>query len=173
MENNDPYEELEIYLKQINVSIHTIVGIAFLLLPIKREEISFSFFSFPHFCVVVFFLHANWSPFLPIAKTHNNAAVQKLISATEWIQFHSWSKRDSKANILLWPFFFSFSYFNHDRLIEPVVLLSLLRAGAPTEQHMKWICRSCNKQNMNSNWEVYWLICTFNVFNCPLFCVAF
>jgi hypothetical protein len=82
MENNDPYEELEIYLKQINVSIHTIVGIAFLLLPIKREEISFSFFSFPHFCVVVFFPSCQLIAFF-VAKTHNNAAVQKLISATE------------------------------------------------------------------------------------------
>lgn len=148
--NNDPYEELEIYLKQINVSIHTIAEVFFIsLLPIKREEISFPSFLFLTFVsLVCCVFYANWSPFLPIAKTHNNASSGAKSDFCYWIQFHSWSKRDSKANILLWPFFFSFSYFNHDRLIA-VVLLSFTERKAAPSLHMKWICRSWNKQNMH------------------------
>lgn len=67
MENNDPYEELEIYLKQINVSVHTIAEpFAFGLFVHQKWKKKFLSLNFFFFC-----FHANWSPFLPIA--HNNA----------------------------------------------------------------------------------------------------
>lgn len=113
-------------------------------LPIKRN-----FFSFRLF-------YANWSPFLPIAKTHNDAKKK-----TDFCyRMNSIPFMIDSANISFYGFSSFISYFNHDRLIAVVSFLQL-----PHPPRSKWICRSCNKQNMK---RTYWLICAFNVFNCPL-----
>lgn len=100
-------------------------------------------------------------------------------------------------SILLWPFFSSFFgflslllifYFNHDRLIAFLFDFFFLHSlgyscnkanyccGRNTIDWVKteenWICRF-SQANKNSTWnwielKVYWLICSFNAFNCPL-----
>lgn len=93
MENNDPYEELEIYLKQINVSKQTI---DLPLLHAHRQKKFLSLFHHRFFLLPIDRLF--WSDCESKSQAAHNAkdatqsiAKQKLISATEWIQFHSWS----------------------------------------------------------------------------------
>jgi hypothetical protein len=132
MENNDPYEELEIYLKQINVSTHTR-----LLLdcpskePSKKllrgERRNFSFFVF--FLIAFMPIDRLFCPFRPKQNKHIMQARKKKRSPRcrcyrmNSIPFMMRTSLASKAISFYIMAFLSFlSYFNHDRLIAVCVL---------------------------------------------------
>lgn len=163
MENNDPYEELEIYLKQINVSTTQLTACPSKTQQ-KAEEISF---------ISISFSRAFSSPIDRLfCQSQKHIIMHK---KTDFCyRMNSIPFMIDSANILYYGLSSFISYFNHDRLIA-LCFLWLVRLQAP---HATQLCDShrnefvfCVDPAISRTWnwiEVYWLICTFNVFNCPL-----